>query len=70
MSNKFKMSMSELKVWLHKNNIEVRPSYCHDDYRLTSISMPYPVKDKLDFLAKKYNMTRSSLVCLLIQGME
>jgi hypothetical protein len=68
MKRKAILNRSELNVLLNRMGVEYRPSYKHEDYILTSVSLPYPVKDKLDSLSKKYGATRSSLIAELIKG--
>jgi hypothetical protein len=61
---------AELKVLLNQMGVVYKPKYKHEDYILSSLSLPYPVKNKLDRLAKKYNMSRSSFVAELIKGVK
>jgi len=58
------------KVLLARNGYKVKPSYCHDDYMLTSLSMPYDIKDKLDRIKEKWGIPRSSLVTLLVESIN
>lgn len=67
---KYNLTMQELKLILKQEGIKVRPSYCHDDYMLTSFSMPYPLKDKLDNISKRYGLTRSKVVQLLLESVN
>lgn len=65
-----KMTRSEFKAMMIKSGIEIKPSYKHEDYLFTSFTMPYPLKDKLDRLSKKYGVSRSGMVQLLISNFE
>lgn len=64
------LNRSELNVLLNRMGVEYRPSYKHEDYIVTSLSLPYPVKDKLDALSKKYGTSRSSFIAELIKACE
>jgi hypothetical protein len=70
MPKQFKMTRLELKQFLIQNNIKIRPQYKHDDYMFTSFTMPYPLKDKLGRLCKKYDCSRSALIQMLIDNLE
>lgn len=70
MKKPLQLNKDELNVMLRKMNIEVKPSYCHDDYMFTSFTMPYPTKAKLDRLSKRFGLTRSATVRLLIEMIE
>jgi len=65
-----KMSLNELKVLAKNHNIDIKPNYCHDDYMFTSFCLPYPLKDKLDRLKKKFGLSRSAVVQMLIDSIE
>ena len=66
----YDLTKTELKILLKKENVKIRPSYCHDKYILTSITMPYPVKRKLDTVTKKLGVSRSGFVAMLIENYE
>ena len=68
MKKQFDITKAELKINLAKQGIKVKPSYHHEDYMFTSFTMPYPTKNKLDFLCKKIGISRSSLVAHLIES--
>lgn len=65
-----KINKDELKVLLKRMNIELQPSYHHEDYMFTSFAMPYPYKKKLDRLSKKFGLTRSATFRLLLDMIE
>lgn len=67
---KYDLTNKEMKMLMEMQGIKVRPSYCHDDYLFTSFTMPYPLKNKLDKISKKYGLTRSKVVQLLIEDVE
>lgn len=65
---KFNMTKDELQIFLKQNDIRVKKSHHHEDYILTSVSLLYPQKAKLEKLAKYYNMTRSALIRTMIDS--
>lgn len=67
---KYDMSSKEVKLLLKLQGIEVRPSYKHDDYMFTSFTMPYPLKDKLDRICEKLDISRSFLIQRLIDNLD
>lgn len=67
---RYDMSAKEVKLLMKLQGVEVRPSYKHDDYMFTSFTMPYPLKDKLDRIAKKLDISRSYLVQRLISNLD
>lgn len=70
MKKKKTISSHEAKLILARKGIKVKPSYCHDDYMLTSVSMPYDIKDKLDRMKAKWGIPRSSLMTILIDSID
>lgn len=64
------MTTQEVKLLLKRQGIEIRPSYCHDDYMYTSFTMPYPLKHKVDRISKRYNISRSKVVQMLIDSIS
>ncbi len=64
------ISKQELQVILQANNLTLKPQYHKEDYIFTSFTMPWPLKRKLDRLAKKNKMTRSGLVQFLIDRVK
>jgi hypothetical protein len=62
--------LPQAKIYLHNKGIKIKPSYHHEDYVCTSLAMPYDLKDKLDALCKKYNITRSGFIQLLVRNFE
>lgn len=65
-----KITEKELVEILKENNIVIRPSYKHEDYVFQTASLPYPVKSKLDRLSRKFGVSRSSIIRLLIESVE
>ena len=61
---------AEAKIILHQEGFKIKPSYCHDDYMFTSFTMPYDLKDKLDRISKRYGVTRSGFVQMLIRNYQ
>lgn len=68
--NKEYISLDEIKFILKQDGVEIRPSYKHEDYMFTSFTMPYPLKNKLDRIAKKYELSRSKVVQLLLSSIN
>ena len=64
------LNYQELKFILKGQGIDVRPSYTHDDYIFTSFTMPYPLKNKIDRVCKKYGITRSKFIQLLVDSAD
>lgn len=61
------LNTQELKWLLTQQEITIKPTYMHDDYITTPFRMPYPVKDKLDRIAKKNGLSRSRIIQMLIE---
>lgn len=66
----YDMSMEELKYNLKEQGVVIRPSYCHGDYMFTSFTMPYPLKDKLDRIQKRFGISRSKIVQMLLENVD
>lgn len=64
------ITKNDAKMFLHAKGLKVKPSYHHEDYLFTSFTMPYPLKDKLDRVAKRFGMSRSGFVQMLIDKYE
>lgn len=58
------------KIILHEKGFKIKPSYCHEDYMLTSLSIPYDLKDKLDRVSRKYGISRSGFIQMLVRDFE
>lgn len=70
MKNKVVLTKDQLQVLLERHNITIKKSYKHEDYMFTSFTMPYPYKNKLDRLSKKFGLTRSATFRLLLDMIE
>jgi hypothetical protein len=57
----------EARLLLEREGISVGPSYHHKDYLFTSFTMPYPLKRKLDKLGRKFSLSRSKIIQMLIE---
>jgi hypothetical protein len=64
------ITYQEVKMLLKREGITVRPTYKHDDYLFTSFTMPWPLKNKLDRIGKRFELSRSKVVQLLIDGCD
>lgn len=64
------INTTHAKIFLHQKGFKIKPSYHHEDYIFTSFTMPWDIKDKLDRVAKKYSVSRSGLVQMLIRQFE
>lgn len=60
----------EARLLLEREGVSISPSYTHKDYLYTSFTMPYPLKRKVDRISKKYNITRSKIVQMLIDTVD
>lgn len=70
MSKLTKISIHEAKKLLAASGLKIKASYCHEDYLLTSVSMPYDVKDKLDRIKHRFGIPRSSMITMLINMID
>lgn len=70
MKKPISLNKQELKVLLKANNIVIKPSYKHEDYILSSVSLPYPIKNKLNRLSKKFNISQSSVIRMLLESVK
>lgn len=64
------LNYQELRLLLQREGVIVSPSYSHADYIFTSFTMPHPLKRKLDTISKKYNVSRSKIVQMLIDKVD
>lgn len=60
----------ELEYNLKQQGITVKKSYHHEDYQFTSVTMPYPLMNKFRRIAKKYNISRSKTIQMLIDNVD
>lgn len=67
---KYDVNLADLKLQLKAQGVKVGPQYHHKDYMFTSFTMPYPLKKKLDRIQKKYKISRSKIVQLLIDRVD
>lgn len=70
MTKKTVVTRNELKALLERIGVEYKPTYKHEDYMFTSFTMPYPLKHKLDRLCKRFGVSRSGFVQLLIDNVK
>jgi hypothetical protein len=61
------LTSQEVRWLLAKQGISVRPAYVTDNYVFTSISLPHPLKRKLDRLQRREKLTRSRIVQMLLE---
>lgn len=64
------ITLTELKLQMKAQGVKVAPSYCHEDYRTATLSMPYPLFNKLDRLARRYDISRSMVFRLLLDSVD
>ena len=67
---KYDVNLVDLKLQMKAQGIKVGPAYVHKDYIFTSFTMPHPLKSKLDRVGRKYSISRSKIVQLLIESID
>jgi hypothetical protein len=65
-----KINSHKAKVLLARRGFKIKPSYCHEDYMLSSFSMPYDIKDKLTRIKLKWGIPASSLITILVDSVN
>lgn len=60
------LTSQEMRLLMEVQGVTVRPSYKHSDYMFTSFTVPYPLKSKLDRLQRKYKLSRSKIIQMMI----
>lgn len=64
------LTAQEARWLLKKEGITVRPAYCHSDYVFTSVTMPYPLKNKLNRISKREGLSRSKVIQMLLDQVD
>lgn len=60
------LTTQELRLLMQSQGVSIRPSYQHKDYVFSSFTTPYPLKNKLDRLQRKYKLSRSKIIQMMI----
>ena len=64
------ITKNELKFLLKRMKIRVRQSYEAENFILSSFSMPYNIKNKLDRISRKHKVSRSSIISELVKSLN